>query len=153
MENDCYLERFNVKTMGQTQTFPLPSRIPVPTSGQLAKLNEMGITIGDEIEGYALYTMPEGWKMKSKTIREDMPNFVMVDSNGDIRVEVSGVWKGTYDNKLWLMIKKAPYTTFEHREIEIVKSETSCSAITDKLVTAFATDFDEKRSMSHHKMY
>ena len=150
MKNGCYLERFNVKTMGQTQTFPLPSRIPAPTSGQRAKLNEMGITIGDEFEGYVLYTMPEGWEMKNNTVREDMPKFVMVDSNDNIRVEVSGVWKGNDDNKLWLMFEKAPYTKYVCQE----KSGNFCFSITDTLVMAvFGNDIDEKQPVVRRKMY
>jgi len=138
-----------VKTMGQTQTFPLPSRIPVPTSGQLAKLNEMGITIGDEIEGYVLYTMPEGWKMRNNTVREDMPKFVMVDSDDNIRVVVSGVWKEAHDNELWMMFEKVPYTKYVCQE----KCET-CTSITDMFVMAvFGNDNDEKQPVVRSKMY
>jgi hypothetical protein len=115
------------------QMMPLPSRIPEPTTKQLAKLTEMGVTIGEKNEGYVRYTMPSGWKMVDQSWREDLPNFAMVDTDGNIRVTINGSWKGTYDNELHMRIASAPFDKYEPKDEEpIMASETSESVMIAK---------------------
>ncbi len=89
------------------QFCPLPERIPTPSPEQLIALEKMNITIDSDAEkdnAYAKYTLPLNWKMISESKRSDLPRFYIVDTENYKRVLVNGVWKGSYDNELDLII-------------------------------------------------
>lgn len=84
------------------QPLPLPERIPVPIGKTRQKMLDAGIILNDDdkVDGYITYELPEGWKLVNDSHRSDLPNFNMVDPQGQTRFTVAGAWKGTYDNEL-----------------------------------------------------
>ncbi len=126
--------------MGQIEAMPLPARIPVPTSQQKLRLEEMGIEIVDSVENnrYVSYLMPKGWRMIDNSEREDTPLFFMVDNENMIRVTVWGNWKGDYNSKLWISIPNTDslkkYT--QPKTAEMTANENSLSTRIGKLGAA-----------------
>jgi len=102
----------------------------------------MGVRVNYEDEGeYVTYTMPEGWRMVDRSWRQDLPDFAMVDLDGQIRVSITGAWKGTYYNYLTLRIMDTPYDVYQCEEDEgenkeIIPTETSGAALVGKMAEA-----------------
>lgn len=80
---------------------PLPERVPLPSNSNMTeKVTGWGIKFSDEKDGYATMTLPEGWTFNDISWREDLPEWVIVDTNNMMRASVRGAWKGAYDNQL-----------------------------------------------------
>jgi hypothetical protein len=121
------------------QPLPLPNRIPQPTGYVASEFDKMGIKYETGDEKYVSYTLPDGWSMKDKSWREDLPNFAIVDTDGMIRAVVSGSWKETYDNRLSINIPDE-LELFEKPKDEVIPSETSVPAIVGKIAGALVSE-------------
>lgn len=122
------------------QLLPLPERIPAPTGSQKFQLSEMGILILDDQNPstnpppeYVRYSLPTGWKMVDKSWRQDLPNFVIVDTDDMIRVTIQGSWKGSYDNTLDMCVNNTPYEKLVRPTEEVIPSETDLAAFTERV--------------------
>lgn len=132
------------------QSMPLPKRIPRPDikteSGRevAAALEKAGIHLEEEHtdtksnDKYALYTMPVGWKMVDDSLRQDLPNFYIVDDKNMQRFNVAGVWKETYDNDLWIEVTEPPIPfKAQNKKEPLVPNQTSKVVLRAKLKEAF----------------
>jgi hypothetical protein len=85
------------------QEMPLPERIPVPASKEDRQhLATMGIVLNDE--KYSTYTLPTGWSLHDDSTSANFPKYSIVDPDNHIRVSISGYWKGSHENQLYLTI-------------------------------------------------
>lgn len=105
-------------------------------------MNEWGIQLDLDGENkYITYTLPEDWDIVDETeFREDMPDWYIVDNNMNKRVSISGVWKGTYDNRLTLSICEEPWEKHVSKTRDPAPSETSPAAIAGKFADALSKD-------------
>ena len=61
----------------------------------------MGITITNtESSKYVRYNLPSNWKMVDASVRTDLPAFYNIDENENIRVKITGEWKGYPSDRL-----------------------------------------------------
>jgi|ERR1700761_5692051 len=108
--------------MGQKQPLPLPERIPLPDNKNLEiELLFTGIQIIiDETEEeelttihkpkYVRYKLPDKWNIVDASIRSDIPRFYIIDVDQNIRVTMTGEWKGYPSDKVKIYaINNGPY--------------------------------------------
>lgn len=112
--------------MGQSQTLPLPELIPMPGKKLLKIMNDLGFTIDNDGQKYVAYTMPNGWKIRNNSYREDLPVFHFVDENNMVQISITDAWKETYDNELEIY-KIKPYL-YKPMIGEMISNETNIKA-------------------------
>jgi len=87
------------------QPLPLPEKIPQPNEEILTSMKNDGINIlGEPQDEFVKYSLPEGWKMRDVSERQDLPNYYIVDENDNAKYSIDGTWKGSFDNYLELKI-------------------------------------------------
>ena len=101
----------------------------------------MGIAIISEPgnDGCVFYTLPSGWQMVDASWRADLPYFYILDNDKMKRVNISGSWKGVYDNKLRMEIKTdLPFEKYVVPESNIIEeSQTSIGNMAGTFAEAF----------------
>lgn len=120
------------------QPLPLPERIPRPNveseqgKNLVEALKKAGIVLEEGSEWYARYTIPSGWTMIDDSLREDVPQFYLLDEKNLIHFSISGTWKETYDNELYLTQVTPPRIFKSQRQSDLSLSETSLPTISRK---------------------
>ena len=95
---------------------PFPKMIPVPKDDLLLAMNECGIKthgktykFNDSNEEFIEYTLPSGWHIINKSSRNDFLDYYFIDENRMVRFYICGIWKGFYDNRLFIYVIENPY--------------------------------------------
>lgn len=84
------------------QPLPLPKRIPFPDNETRELMKDAGINFSETDSSYVSYTLLIGWRLVDHNHRSDLPSWKCVDNNDMVRFTVTGSWKETYDNELYL---------------------------------------------------
>ena len=129
------------------QSLPLPERIPVPSDNDTELMKEMGFKFGEIVEDHIKYVLPEKWTLKNSSSREDLPNWYFVDEKNMKRIQISGSWKGSYDNELNLRILETP-KKFEEPKKSPIPNETSPEKMREKFRKALLKTALEKIEIS-----
>ncbi len=104
-----HLQDLSAAKMGQS--LPLPQRVPRPTLKQRAQLSTYGFTFVDSEdvnECYIAMTCPKDYKWVNYSWRSHLPEWYVLNADGQALLGVSGSWKATYDNKLYLDVYVEP---------------------------------------------
>jgi len=95
---------------------PLPRRVPYPGEKEREYFSKYGITFGEPGPQEAttgmyssIHFKGEG-KLVNQTDNEEWPKYDVIGTDADGKLVkvgfISGSWKGSYDNNLWIRIEK-----------------------------------------------
>lgn len=123
------------------QPFPLPTRIPFPSQDIYSKMVDLGFQFGDSYcqkkQHLISYTLPSGWQLLDNSYRADIPEWYFVDTDNMCRFAITGSWKGTYDNELYISYINSPYPYVPRNTLPI-PSETDGPQIISKIMDTCA---------------